>query len=372
MKNQKRIALLSLIVILSSVVLILLMHYGSSKKYANKTPYYRLSQRFDYINSQNLLQPFIDANNKFVKAYKFNDAVFLTFESLNAIDYYIKATMYPRSLKYIYGLAGSDLIASKSQLALILRSTLPDAAVSQILPVSYLTDSAYDMKKLEHEFQGHMYVMKKNIQQQKGFLISDDLNEIMRKKNEYVVVQRILQDPYLVDGYKINMRVYMLVIVNPHNAVNFYYYSNGFMYYTVERFKEYSKKHEEIITTGLAGRDMYKNKPLTHHDLYTHLGNEKSNKLKKSIYGLIKYISQAYTSIFMEENKSVPGTKFLVYGVDVAPNKNLDCMVMEVNKGPDLRYKDERDKHVKLSMIKDMFALVGLTANRSNGFIKVV
>ena len=48
---------------------------------------------------------------------------------------------------------------------------------------------------------------------------------------------------------------------------------------------------------------------------------------------------------------------------------------MEFNKGPDLDAKDERDKNVKMGMVKDMFNLLEITPSsnqKSNGFIKIL
>jgi hypothetical protein len=55
--------------------------------------------------------------------------------------------------------------------------------------------------------------MKKNIQRQEGLKISKDKNEILNcYKDGYAVVQELLQDPYLINGRKINLRVYCLFI----------------------------------------------------------------------------------------------------------------------------------------------------------------
>ena len=50
--------------------------------------------------------------------------------------------------------------------------------------------------------------------------------------------------------------------------------------------------------------------------------------------------------------------RFQVFGSDVAPTENLDAYLMEINKGPDLNAKDERDKQVKLGMQRDIFKVI--------------
>ena len=51
-------------------------------------------------------------------------------------------------------------------------------------------------------------------------------------------------------------------------------------------------------------------------------------------------------------------TLFQVFGADIAPDKNLIPMLMEINKGPDISAKDERDGKVKLNMHHDLLDIV--------------
>ena len=60
-------------------------------------------------------------------------------------------------------------------------------------------------------------------------------------------------------------------------------------------------------------------------------------------------------------------------GADVAINKNGDAQIMEVNKGPDLGGKDERDTKLKCLLVEHMLEIVGvLPMSDSNEFIKVI
>jgi hypothetical protein len=283
----------------------------------------------------------------------------------------------PICVEWIYGLSASDKIASKSTLAYTLRESLPAKVVNAMIPVTYILSDPNDNKKLTNEFDsGKVYLMKKNIQQQNGLVITSDKNVIAEnaKSRDYVVIQEMLQDPYMVDGYKINMRVYLLVVVLPNSAVDFYMYGDGFMYYTRERFEKNNTEISKTITTGLSGREMYANKPLTHHDFYAYIGPVKSAKLRENMMQLCSHLKAAYAPIFSEENRTYRGTKFLIYGMDVAPDENLECKLMEVNKGPDLSYKDARDKTLKIEMVNDALSIVGLVPKTESpiSFLKVI
>ncbi len=51
-------------------------------------------------------------------------------------------------------------------------------------------------------------------------------------------------------------------------------------------------------------------------------------------------------------------TLFQLFGADIAPSDKLDAHFMEINKGPDIGGKDERDSKLKYNMLKGIFELV--------------
>jgi hypothetical protein len=63
---------------------------------------------------------------------------------------------------------------------------------------------------------------------------------------------------------------------------------------------------------------------------------------------------------------------FQLFGVDIAVNDKLQPMIIEMNKGPDLGTKDERDGNVKKGVLRDMMKIVGAIPNENNGFIKIL
>ena len=50
-------------------------------------------------------------------------------------------------------------------------------------------------------------------------------------------------------------------------------------------------------------------------------------------------------------------TLFQLFGADIAPSEKLDAH-LEINKGPDIGGKDERDSKLKYNMLKGIFDLV--------------
>lgn len=340
--------------------------------------YYRISESLNTSrHSLEMLQTIADLSKDqpALKLHKstFNIANFLLFETLNNIDNNLAALVLPNNIQYIFGVRGSDRLASKSALVYTMRASLPTNVASNILPRSYIVGVKEDMLALFRDFNAtNGYIMKKNMQQQKDIILTKDLNHIKSSLADYVIVQEILQNPFIVKGRKCNLRVYILIVVSRNNTVSMYFYDDGFMYYTSDDYKPSSINAREVITTGRDGRAMYKDRPLTHKDFAAFLGERRYAKLRSNIKGLCQHVLSAYQPILMEENKAVPGIKFLIYGMDVAPDANLDCKIMEINKGPDLTPKDTRDAELKKAMMLDALCTVGMVpGSNTNGFIKL-
>ena len=234
--------------------------------------------------------------------------------------------------------------------------------------------------------KGKLYIVKNNSQRQQGLAIMDDLNNIINSKNKYLLVQELLQDPYLINGRKINLRVYCLFIKDHNNNVRVCIYDDGFMYYTPDLFEKNNKEFSKNITTGYVDRKIYDENPLTHTDFRNYLDsnrnlsviennirNDKNIKLSEhifnQIYSLLKGVFDIYLDILTIDNL---GLGFQLYGADIAIDDKLNPSMMEINKGPDLSAKDERDRKVKLKLSEDILKSIGLLQNENNNFMLAI
>jgi hypothetical protein len=238
-----------------------------------------------------------------------------------------------------------------------------------------------DIERLKREFdKNKLYILKKNLQRQNGIKITNNLDEILNSDKDHVITQELLQDCYLINGRKINMRVYVLY-TNDKGKVKVYVYGDGFMYYTKDLFKEKSKEIGCNITTGYIDRKIYDTHPLTHTDFKKYLDkdldkniniNKKpSDILFDNINTLVKEIFMAYNNKLGKGEKLKDQYSFQLFGMDIGVNKNLKPQVMEINKGPDLNSKDERDGNIKKGLIRDIFKTIGIIENKNNKFILV-
>ena len=300
----------------------------------------------------------------------------------------IKQNQYGDGVR-IFMLNNTDHMVSKLSLWKYLKEKYGSAIASNMLPYTWdLTDtneveifkSQFDPKKI--------YITKNNYQRQEGLEIHTLLETILNSRDKYILVQELLQDPYLVSGRKINLRVYVLIVKDNYSNIKLQIYKDGFMYYTPELFKPNDPSFKKNITTGYVDRQIYIDNPLTHMDFRKWLDNP-NRKLTdiesylKQTYPHIKLSDYIFSQIYeqlgfiFQTYETVVGTKslgvsFQVYGVDVAINQDLKPMIMEINKGPDLSAKDTRDKELKIGLGTDILKSVGLIPNVDNKFITVL
>lgn len=258
-----------------------------------------------------------------------------------------------------------------------------------LMPNTYILYENNDIKRLKEEYENNkLFILKKNVQRQEGLKICNNLDDIIKNKKDYVLAQELLQDPYLINGRKINLRMYVLVVCNKNNY-DVYVYNDGFMYYTKDLFKPNSKDFGPNITTGYIDRWIYDVNPLTHKDFRHYLDRNNrnltqvevniknrgivlSNYVFNNIYELIEKVFSAFHGKLGNGQKLYDHLSFQLFGVDIAIDDNLNAKIMEVNKGPDLGSKDTKDGNIKKGIIKDILKTIDVIENDNNNqFIKI-
>jgi len=262
------------------------------------------------------------------------------------------------------------------------------------LPNSYVLYETAERNRFLEEFDNKkIYIMKKNIQRQEGLKITNSKEEIIHgDEHGYVIVQELLQNPYIIAGRKTNMRFYVLVVCY-NKQINVFAHSEGFMYYTKQLFTKGSMAIEPNITTGYIERQVYVDNPLTHGDLRKYLDDEsrinllqvekniRMQELKISkvyfdrIYDLLRNVFITFVGKICKNQKFTDNVMFQLFGVDIAVDNNLNPMIMEINKGPDMGAKDERDSQLKHGVMRDILNIIGVVdydANTQNKFIKIL
>jgi hypothetical protein len=236
------------------------------------------------------------------------------------------------------------------------------------MPESYLLEKKDDIKKLKENFKpDKIYVLKNYAQRQEGIKLTKNLDEMVNGlSNGWYLAQEYIYNPYIIDKRKINFRYYMLVVCT-NGKISAYIHSDGFLYYTPEYYDPQDGvptdelTFDKHITTGYIDRKVYDNNPLTLEDFRVHLdknGYGLRDKWDNSVETLMNKVMEAISQKICKNTKLDGNVRFQLFGCDVAPDANLGASLMEINKGPDLGAKDERDRNVKLQVQYDIFKII--------------
>ena len=294
----------------------------------------------------------------------------------NNIDKELSSIKIKNDNQLIFIINNADQLTAKQLIWINLVKFYGREKAKKFMPTTYVLNDKNDVQIFKKEYnKSKIYILKKNIQRQEGLKITNDKSVILNALNDkYIIAQELLQNPYTIDDRKINMRYYMLIICK-NNEVNLYVHNNGFIYYTKSNFKIGSLSKDSNITTGYIDRSVYQKNPLTHNDLYVYLdkkyGRGTGNKLFNAVCDMLSMIVNSIP-LFSKKNMKENIT-FQLFGADVAISDTLQPMLMEINKGPDMTSKDERDKKVKHKVITDMFKIMKLLPSKgNNSFVKVL
>lgn len=392
--NKLHISILALLVVsISFLVYAIVSKSGKSKSNNHKAKndheiptrvvgvqvrpvYFRFNKQQNNVTTLPLIRVFEEVlkNRDGTFASTVKEANLIFFDNLTYIDRYIRHYLksFPTESMYIYGVMGSDHVAGKDLIYKLLRKTMDSHNLTKHIPKTFLLPSEINKLIAEHK-HNNIYIIKKNLQRQQGNLITNDISLIQKNANDYVVCQELLQNPLIFQKRKINLRFYLLIVVTDDN-VGLYLYHNGFIYYTPEYFEKGSIDPHKNITTGYIDRRVYTENPMTFEELATVLGPSYNSIFANTIH-MFRAFKPTFKSLFRSSNPPNKSTCFMIMGCDVAPDEDFNVKLMEINKGPDLSYKDDRDKRVKYTMISDMMSLVfhgiGTKHKQTSGFIYI-
>ena len=294
--------------------------------------------------------------------------------SYNKIDYEIENMPIKKNSKYFI-IDNANEISSKHKLWNNIVKYYELNKAKKLIPDTFILNNKDDIERLKKTHHNKkVYILKKNIQRQNGLKIEKNINNIIKNKDNFIIAQELLQNPYTINKRKINMRFYILVVCKNNNKY-IYVYNNGFMYYSKKKYDKNDLSIDVNITTGYIDRSVYKTNPLTLIDFKKYLEKYNiSDYVFTKIYILLSEIFEALTnSICRNTSKLYNNISYQLFGSDIYLDNNLNPYIMEINKGPDLDPKDETDGKIKFKIMNDIHDIIGIIKNnKNNGFIKIL
>lgn len=301
--------------------------------------------------------------------------------SYNSCEKDILAFENTKTKKKLFLIDGCDQLGSKLALWALLKEYYGDYA-DNFMPRTYLLENKEDLEEFPQHFEENkqkrpdqMYVLKNYAQRQEGIKLTRNLDEIMGGlKDGWYLVQDYIYNPYIISQRKINFRYYLLVTCID-DTISGYIHKDGFLYYTPEFYDEHDISFHKHITTGYIDRKVYQENPLTLDDFRNHLDKQSPDLSKVWDTSANFLMNRVMTAISMKicKNKKLDNiVRFQLFGCDLAPSAKLEAQLMEINKGPDMDAKDERDKMVKMAVQKDIFKIIDPKPDDDNNrFVKI-
>lgn len=281
--------------------------------------------------------------------------------------------------KYIFGLNGCDTIVSKNKIWESLVNCYGRDKARKLMPESYILGDPNEMMQFRKDFnpsKKDIYILKKNVQRKEGLKLTRDFFEILEgSADNYKVVQKYITDLFLINDRKVNLRIYLLILIKD-DMIYFYLCENGKCIYTNKKYNDNDLDFESNITSYHLDMNVYKTNPRNFNELKIYidkkLSKNKGEELFENIELLFKDVSKCLSRNFYQ-SKNIEGTvTFQLFGADVIFDKQLHPYLLEMNKGPDMIPRDSIDESMKSNVQTDMFRMVGLLPNDKNNSFHLV
>uniref|UniRef100_A0A8C5Q1B7 Tubulin polyglutamylase TTLL4 n=1 Tax=Leptobrachium leishanense TaxID=445787 RepID=A0A8C5Q1B7_9ANUR len=195
-------------------------------------------------------------------------------------------------------------------------------------------------------------------------------------KRRPLLVQRYLHKPYLIDGSKFDLRIY--VYVTSYDPLRIYLFSDGLVRFASCKYssslKSLSNKfmHLTNYSVNKKNADYQANSDQAACQghkwalkaLWSYLNQHgySSDKIWDKIKDMvIKTIiaSEPYVNSLVKMHVQKPYSCHELFGFDIMLDENLKPWVLEVNISPSLHSNSQLDINIKGQMVRDLFNLAG-------------
>nr|XP_040055081.1 tubulin polyglutamylase TTLL5 isoform X1 [Gasterosteus aculeatus aculeatus] len=213
----------------------------------------------------------------------------------------------------------------------------------------------------------------------RGIYLVSNPNQILMDEN--ILVSRYINNPLLIDEFKFDVRLY--VLVTSYDPVLVYVYEEGLARFATVKYDQTSKnikntfmhltnysvnkKSSDYVSCDDPEVEDYGNKWSMSAVLrYLKQEGKDTTLLMRQVEDLvIKSVLSAELQIANACRTYVPHKTncFELYGFDVLIDSDLKPWLLEVNLSPSLACDAPLDLKIKASMIADMFSLVGFVCH---------
>ena len=306
------------------------------------------------------------------------------------------ATFYRqmRSPQRVNQLPGMEALSRKKNLARHLnamREKFPDEY--DIYPRTWvLPEQFMQFKEQFTEKRNKTFIIKPDARcQGRGIFLTRNIEDI--DENENQVAQRYMHKPFLIDGLKFDLRLYVLLAsVDP---LRLYLHRDGLVRFCTEKYRSPLSSNLDDTFSHLTNYSINKNNDNFVHNVAvedTSSGSKWTYQaLEKWLVGhdhdvsnLWESISDTIVKTFLSASPVLRHNYRLTFptnddgamcyqllGVDIMLDRKLNPYLLEVNRNPSLRCDTPLDTTIKQTALREAFHIVcaGTAPNRSQSGI---
>ena len=290
--------------------------------------------------------------------------------------------------QFINHFPGMQALSRKAQLAhylkrmqLIFPNAFEFVPQCWVLPREW---AGFDRTLKQQKSRNRTYIVKPDHSSQgKGIFLTRTVRSINRELPQ--VIQRYIAHPFLLDGYKFDLRLY--VLVRSIDPLYIYIYKDGLLRLCTEKYVKPVESNLHATTMHLTNYAVNKRSP----DFVPNanadengVGNKRSlawflEWLKENEYDedtvwenikdvVVKTILSAQPHIAQTYNSCTTSTSgrrsqcFEVLGFDIMLDKKLNPWLIEVNHSPSFRASSPLDAQIKRGVVSNTLRLLNITA----------
>jgi len=238
--------------------------------------------------------------------------------------------------------------------------------------------------KFIDENQDSYFILKRNMEDGKGLFISNKKETIIEtlekdkgNKRPYVIIQKIISNPYLIEKKTFKIRIYLIISCKNDN-LQFYLSRYGYVAYSKNNWDKNKVNYENVMASPHWNEDYllkskgnynskikklkneYKKKPIFLHDFKKYMltkGIDYDRNIHNQLRHKMKMILKS-----VEFNKKF--NSVIVSGIDVMLDDNLNLFIIEINRSPGttpynfIKTKKDKEFKEKIEIYTDSFHLM--------------
>lgn len=242
-----------------------------------------------------------------------------------------------------------------------------------VLPADYSDFQAFCRQKKNKSF----ICKPESGSQGKGIFVTKNPKDI--KPGEHMICQQYVSKPFLIDGFKFDLRIYILI--SSCDPLRIFVYKDGLARFATVQYSEPSNSNVEDMCMHLTNYAINKHskdfdrdeesgskRRITTVDTWFEENGYDSAKIWADIEDvMIKTLISAhpilkhnYRTCFPNHNKG--SACFEILGFDILLDRKLKPWVLEVNHSPSFHTDSKLDKEVKEGLIYDTLNLVNFNS----------